>query len=111
MLRSGQVRPILGELQRADALMDILPEAKRHDWGFRQFIPAVSRLIETCETVDESIAEILRLWTAHGGKPDTAQRFRDALGFLRGNLWPQGPEAGLTAKTRRQKRERGKHRT
>ncbi|HEY9142110.1 MAG TPA: helix-turn-helix transcriptional regulator [Bryobacteraceae bacterium] len=67
-------------------LMDILPEKKRREFG-PQFMPAVAHVIEACDTVDQSVADILQLWAAHSRNKEATQYFREALGFLRGQLW------------------------
>jgi len=85
------MRPLTVELQRADEIMEVLPEAKRRDYGFRQFVPAVAHIIEACRTVDQSVSDILQLWAAHATKEETPRIFRDALGFLRAQLWPRVP--------------------
>jgi transcriptional regulator with XRE-family HTH domain len=77
-----------GEMSKGYALMDLLQE-KNRDWGFRQFVVAVAKVMDTCQTVDESVADILQLWAAHWNNPSAPQYFRDALGFLRTNLWRQ----------------------
>jgi len=82
------LRSTWGEGRKGSVLMDLLAPTKRHDWGFRQFVVAVAHLIEVCETVDESIADMLQLWAAHRSRPETGQYFRDALGYLRARLWP-----------------------
>lgn len=81
------VKPLLDEMQLSLALMDLLTVAKRNDFGFRQFVPAVAHVIESCPTVDASIPEILHLWAAHRERPQTAALLRDVLGFLRKMLW------------------------
>ena len=71
----------------AGALMDRLGK-RRQDPGFRRFVVAVAEVMTKCETVDDSIAEILQLWAAHSGiNPMTAEYVRDALGSLRTRLW------------------------
>jgi len=85
------MRPLLSEMQLSDAILDTVPAEKRKNFGFRQFVPAVAHIIETCDTVDQSVSDILALWAAHAGREGTAGFFRDALGFLRARLWPAGP--------------------
>jgi len=50
----ASMRPFLGVVRTADAILDVLPEEKRQDVGFRQFVPAVAQIIEACDTVDQS---------------------------------------------------------
>ena len=93
------------EAQRASELLEALPIDKRSDFGFRQFVPAVADVFEVCDTVDQSVTDILHLWAAHSKTSESAQRFRDALGFLRTHLWrkrgtPAAPETGRTRKLR-----------
>jgi len=81
------MNPVLAEIQRADPIMVTLPEQKRQDFGFRQFVPAVAHVIEACDTVDQSVTDFLHLWAAHSKNESAAQYFREAVGFLRGQLW------------------------
>jgi hypothetical protein len=78
---------VLRSSQRADQIFGALPEAKQRNPGFGQFVPAVANVMESCETVDQSVSDILNLWAAHSQYEEAAQYFRDALGFLRGQLW------------------------
>lgn len=88
------------EQQKAGSMLAELPEHKIKDLGFRQFIPAVAHVVEACNTVDQSVAEILHLWAAHWHESTAAQQFRNALEFLRFELFGKGaPQAETTPKT------------
>jgi transcriptional regulator with XRE-family HTH domain len=89
----ASMRPFLGVVRTADAILDVLPEEKRQDVGFRQFVPAVAQIIEACDTVDQSVTDILNMWKAHCSNEAAPQRFRDALGFLRAQLWKKDSAA------------------
>jgi transcriptional regulator with XRE-family HTH domain len=105
---------VLTQAQMGHEIMDILPEEKRRDFGLRQFIHAVTAVLEACDTVDQSVSDILHLWAAHSRNEAAVQFFREALGFLRGQLWArrlpsenvpenQAPNPSISA----QKRKRG----
>jgi transcriptional regulator with XRE-family HTH domain len=85
------MRPHLGIMRSADEILSILPEFKRMDFGFRQFVPAVAQVIHECATVDQSVTDILMMWKAHCSNEAAPQFFRDALGFLRARLWGNSP--------------------
>lgn len=84
------MRPLLTEMQLSWEILGLVPETKRADPGYGQFIPAVAHIIETCPTIDPSVPLILQLWTAHREKPQTAALMRDVLGYLRNALWGTG---------------------
>lgn len=91
--------PLLEEIQKADRILHAVPERKRQDYGFRQFIPAVAHTIEVCETVDQSVTDVLQLWAAHSQNEAAVQYFRDAVGFLRAQLWKKESPANTRQDT------------
>ena len=80
-------RSVKDRINVANVLLEILPQGRGEDIGVRQFVVAVADVFEDCATVDVAISEILHLWVAHSERPEALQYFRDALGFLRANLW------------------------
>ncbi len=85
----SRITPLLEELRRADVIMSALPMEKILDFGFRQFVPAVAHIIEKCDTVDQSVTDVLQLWAAHSKNKEVVEYFREAAGFLKGQLWNQ----------------------
>lgn len=90
--------PVLGKQKIGDALMDLLGD-KARDMGFRKFVVGLSHVIDDCETVDESVTEILHLWATHSGNPKAPEYFRDILGVLRTMLWADRKAAAGDAKS------------
>jgi transcriptional regulator with XRE-family HTH domain len=65
---------------RLDAIHSFNPN-KRKD--FTRFISEVSMLLETCESIDPSLTEIITLWRNHSGDRSSRTLFRQAADYLR----------------------------
>jgi transcriptional regulator with XRE-family HTH domain len=87
---------LVREMTLSGELLSSLSESKRNDPSFRKFAVAVAQVIEECDAIDDSIIGILELWAAHCQRPGAAERFRDALGFLRARLWCSAESQGQT---------------
>jgi transcriptional regulator with XRE-family HTH domain len=79
----GDLEQMVNFEGRLDAIHSFNPN-KRKD--FARFISEVSTLLETCESIDSSLIEIVKLWRNHSVDPHARDLFRQAASYLRVGL-------------------------